>query len=370
MTHRTVTPSTRSPAGKCALIMAGGTGGHIFPGLAIAHALRSCGWRVHWLGGAGSRSHPSMESLLIPPQGFAFDAIHFGGVRGRGWWMTALLPLRLMVAWLQSLLVLRRVRPDVLVGLGGYITAPAGSMGALLGIPLVLHEQNAVAGLANRLQARLASRVFTAFPCVIKGARWVGNPLRIAFLTVPEPQDRFMGRTGPLRVLVIGGSQGAQAFNEVVPRALALIPQHRRPMVTHQSGALQIEAVQRHYADAGVDAQLLPFIDNMAQAMADADLVVCRAGASTVTEIAAVGAAALFVPYPYAVDDHQTQNARFLVDQGAAWLLPQFQFGPEKLAEILMNTERTTLMNKAIEAKCLQQTHATEAIVAACEDIL
>ncbi len=353
---------------RCALIMAGGTGGHIFPGLALAQALRERGWRVHWLGGRGSQ--PSLESQLVPPQGFAFEPIDFGGVRGKSYMSAVLLPLRLLIAFGQSLMVLIRVKPDVVVGLGGYISAPAGLMAALLGKPLVLHEQNSVVGWANRLLSHLTNRVFTAFPCVIKNARWVGNPLRKAFLDVPEPQERYASRTGPLKVLVVGGSLGAKVLNEIVPLALALIPPHRRPDVTHQSGAQQIEALRSHYAIAGIHAQLVPFIDDMAQALADADLVICRAGASTVTEIAAVGVAALFVPYPYAVDDHQTSNARFLVDQGAGFLVHQFQLGPEKLAEILLKADRSKLMNTAMEAKNLQKTEATQSMVMACEELV
>lgn len=354
---------------KCALIMAGGTGGHIFPGLAVAHVLREKGWRVHWLGGAGTALQPSMEGQLVPPQGFAFEAINFGGVRGKGLLTLALLPLRLLIAFWQSIQVLRRVNPDVVLGLGGYISFPAGMMAVLLGKPLVLHEQNSVAGLANKVLSKVADRVFTAFPLVIKGANWVGNPLRKAFLHVPDPQQRFAGRSGPLKLLVVGGSLGAKALNDIVPQALALIASEHRPEVIHQSGAKQIDALRANYAAAGVQAQLTPFIDNMAQAFADADLVICRAGASTVTEIAAVGVAALFVPFPFAVDDHQTTNARFLVDQGAGWLIQQNRLGAQELAQLIQKTDRLALMNKALEAKMHQKIDATEMIVAACEQL-
>lgn len=354
---------------KCALIMAGGTGGHIFPGLAVAHALRERGWRVYWLGGRGSVDQPSMESQLVPPQGFAFETIDFGGLRGKGLVTLALLPLRLLKAFWQSISVLRRVKPDVVVGLGGYITFPAGLMSVLLGKPLVLHEQNSVAGLANKVLAQVADRVFTAFPKVMKGANWVGNPLRAAFLTVPAPDQRFAGRSGPLRVLVVGGSLGAKALNEIVPQALALMPVDQRPSVLHQSGAKQIDALRANYAAAGVTAELTPFITNTAQAFADADLVICRAGASTVTELAAVGAAALLVPFPFAVDDHQTSNARFLADQDAAWLVQQSALTPQYLAELLQKTERSALMDKGLKAKMMQKLDATAQIVNACEDL-
>ena len=288
-----------SEGGKCALIMAGGTGGHIFPGLAVAQGLRARGWRVHWLG-----APDSMESRIVPPQGFALELIDFSGVRGKGVVTLALLPLRLLKAFWQSIQVIRRVKPDVVVGLGGYITFPAGMMGVLLGKPLVLHEQNSVAGMANKVLAGVADRVFSAFPNVMKKAQWVGNPLREEFLHQPEPEQRLQGRSLPLKLLVVGGSLGAKALNDIVPQALALIPRDRRPRVTHQSGAKQIDALRANYTAAGVQAELTPFIDNTAQAFADADLIICRAGASTVCEIAAVGAPAVFVPFPSAVDDH------------------------------------------------------------------
>ncbi len=353
---------------KVALVMAGGTGGHIFPGLALAQALRESGWRVHWLGGSGSAARPSMESQLVPAQGFAFEPIDFGGLRGKGLATALRLPLRLLRAFWQSIRVLRRVKPDVVVGLGGYITFPAGMMSVLLGIPLLLHEQNSVAGLANRVLAVLAERVYTAFPDVLKGAQWVGNPLRAAFLQQAAPEQRFAGRSGPLKLLVLGGSLGAQSLNETVPQALAMLAPGRRPQVLHQSGERQIDALRKHYASAGVQAQLTPFIDNPAQAMADADLLLCRAGASTVSEIAAVGVAALLVPFPHAVDDHQTRNAQFLVRQGAGWLLQQTVLSPAGLAQMLQTMERSMLIARAVQAKKLQKTEATQQIVAACEE--
>jgi UDP-N-acetylglucosamine--N-acetylmuramyl-(pentapeptide) pyrophosphoryl-undecaprenol N-acetylglucosamine transferase len=343
--------------------MAGGTGGHIFPGLAVAEALRNKGWRVHWLGAPGS-----MESRLVPARGFALETIAFGGVRGKGR-MTLLLPLRLLRAFWQALQVVRRVKPDVLVGLGGYITFPGGMMGVLAGKPLVLHEQNSVAGMANKVLSRVADRVFTAFPKVFAKGECVGNPLRSEFLNQPDPQTRFAGRSGPLRLLVVGGSLGARALNSVVPKALALIPQAQRPVVIHQSGEKQIDELRANYAAAQVTAELTPFITDTAAAFAAADLVLCRAGASTVTELAAVGAAAVFVPFPSAVDDHQTFNARFLVDQGAGWLMPQSEMTPERLAKFITTTDRTALLQRAQAAKQLQQLRATDAVVAACEEL-
>ena len=354
---------------RCVLIMAGGTGGHIFPGLAVAEALRDKGWRVHWLGGKGSAASPSMESQLVPPRGFAFETIDFSGVRGKGVVALAFLPLRLLRAFWQSIQVLRRVKPQVVIGLGGYIAFPAGMMAVLLGKPLVLHEQNSVAGMVNKILAQVADRVFTAFPDVLKNAQWVGNPLRTAFTQQADPAARFAGRSGPLRLLVVGGSLGAKALNTIVPQAIALVPIEKRPIVTHQSGAKQIEELRGNYERAGVEATLTPFIDDTATAFADADLVVCRAGASTVTEIAAVGAPALFVPFPSAVDDHQTSNARFLVQQGAGWQMAQSELTPQALSNMLQKTERVELVNIGLNAKKMQKTEATARIVAACEEL-
>ena len=344
--------------------MAGGTGGHIFPGLAVAEELRARGWRVHWLGAPGS-----MESRIVPQHGFPLELIDFSGVRGKGLATLALLPLRLLRAFWQALQVVRRVKPDVVVGLGGYITFPGGMMGVLCGKPLVLHEQNSVAGMANKVLAGVADRVFTAFPGVLKKAQWVGNPLRAAFTRQAAPSERFVGRTGPLRLLVVGGSLGAQALNDIVPRALALIPAENRPVVTHQSGATQIDTLRANYQAAGVQAELTPFIDDTASAFAAADIIVCRAGASTVTEIAAVGAAAIFVPFPFAVDNHQTTNARFLVNAGGGWLVQQSDLTPEGLAKMLLNSERTALVDIAEKAKNMQKINATREVVAACEEL-
>jgi UDP-N-acetylglucosamine--N-acetylmuramyl-(pentapeptide) pyrophosphoryl-undecaprenol N-acetylglucosamine transferase len=277
------------------------------------------------------------------------------------------LPLRLLKAFWQSLQVVRRVQPDVVVGLGGYITFPGGMMSVLLGKPLVLHEQNSVAGLANKVLAGVADRIFSAFPNVLNKGVWVGNPLRPNFLNKPAPAVRFAGRTGPLKIWVVGGSLGAQALNDIVPKALALIPVPHRPVVVHQSGAKQIDALRANYKQAGVQAELTPFIDDTAQAFADADLIICRSGASTVTEIAAVGAAAIYVPFPFAVDDHQTTNANFLVQQGAGWLMPQATLTPESLAASLTQVTREELLACAEKAWALKKTHATQDVVAACE---
>ncbi|KFJ10802.1 undecaprenyldiphospho-muramoylpentapeptide beta-N-acetylglucosaminyltransferase [Delftia acidovorans] len=362
MTQQPISQGTQRQ--RTALIMAGGTGGHIFPGLAVAQALRERGWNVRWLGAPGS-----MESRIVPAQGFPLETIEFSGVRGKGIMTLAFLPMRLLRAFWQALAVVRRVKPDVVVGLGGYISFPGGMMAVLAGKPLVLHEQNSVAGMANKVLASVSHRIFTAFPNVFPKGRWVGNPLRQAFTEQPAPEQRFAGRSGPLRLLVVGGSLGAKALNEIVPQALALIPADVRPVVLHQSGAAQIDALRANYAAAGVQAELTPFIDDTARAFAEADVIVCRAGASTVTEIAAVGAAAIYVPFPSAVDDHQTTNARFLVDAGGGWLMQQSALTAQSLAEMLQNMQRATLLERAGKAKKMQKTDATAEVVAACEEL-
>jgi len=360
--------SAQAPSLGVVLILAGGTGGHIFPGLAVAEALRQRGWRVHWLGGRGSATAPSMESRLVPAHGFAMELVDFSGVRGKGLMTLLKLPVRLTQAVRQSWQILRRIRPDVVVGLGGYISVPAGLACALSGTALVLHEQNAVAGMANRMLALVAQRVYTAFPGVLSGAQWVGNPLRSGFLTQAAPAERFAERVGPLRVLVVGGSLGAQVLNQIVPRALALIPLAKRPLVRHQSGEKQIAALRAEYEGAGVQAELTPFIDDTAQAFAEADLVICRAGASTVTELAAVGVAAVYVPVASAVDDHQTRNAEYLVKAGGGWLLPQSELTPQALLPFLL-LSRKRLLAVAIQAKAMEKRRATEEVVAACEEL-
>lgn len=355
---------------KTALIVAGGTGGHIFPGLAVAQALQQKGWSVQWAGGRGALNSPSMESKLVPRYGVTFNAIDFSGVRGKGLIRLLRLPVNMLRACWQSIALMRKVQPTVVVVFGGYISFPLGAVAKFLGKKLLVHEQNSVAGMANRLLAKIADRVATAFPGVLKDALWVGNPLRTDFLTQAEPQVRAASRSGPLNILVIGGSLGAKALNDIVPLALARIPSGQRPLVTHQSGHAHIEALEQNYAQAGVQATVLPFIDDMASAMSGADLIVCRAGASTVTEIAAVGSAAVFVPFPSAVDDHQTINAKFLSDCGAAWLLPQELLTIDALSNLLQNTERSETILRGHMAKKMQKPHATEEIVNMCEELI
>ncbi|MEY3513703.1 MAG: UDP-N-acetylglucosamine--N-acetylmuramyl-(pentapeptide) pyrophosphoryl-undecaprenol, partial [Pseudomonadota bacterium] len=243
---------------KTALIMAGGTGGHIFPGLAVAHRLRERGWNVHWLGGPA----PSMESQLVPPHGFDYEQVQFSGVRGKGLMTLFTLPFNLLRAFWQSVQVLRRIKPHVVLGMGGYISFPAGLMAAVTGHKLVVHEQNSVAGMANKVLALFAQSVLTTFPGVLKKAQWIGNPLREAFVKQARPAERLTKRHGPLQLLVVGGSLGAQALNTVVPQALALMSEFRRPVVIHQSGAKQIDALRTAYEQADVQATLTPFIED------------------------------------------------------------------------------------------------------------
>lgn len=328
------------------LIAAGGTGGHIMPGLAVAGELRQRGWRVLWAG------HPDkMEGRLVPAQGIELVPLRFAGLRGKGAAALLKLPFLLLSGFAQAWRALSRARPDVVLGMGGYVAFPAGMMAALRRVPLVVHEQNAVAGMTNKALARVAGRVLSGFPGVLPQGEMAGNPVRQDVACLPAPDARYAARTGPLRLLVVGGSLGAQALNQTVPAALALMPEDRRPRVTQQSGEAHIDALRAAYAQAGVAAECVPFIQDMAGALAEADVVVCRAGAMTVAEVAAAGVAALFVPFPHAVDDHQTANARFLSDAGAAWLRPQTGFTPEWLASWLAGLDREELRAVAARAR-------------------
>ncbi|SIQ70501.1 UDP-N-acetylglucosamine-N-acetylmuramylpentapeptide N-acetylglucosamine transferase [Aromatoleum tolulyticum] len=349
---------------KTLLVMAGGTGGHIFPGIAVAEVLRARGWRIVWMG-----NPDGMEARIVPERGYETAWVRFTALRGKGIVRKLLLPLNLLRGFWQALRELGRIRPDVVLGMGGYVTFPGGMMAALTGRALVLHEQNSVAGLANRVLAGVADRVLAGFPKVLKKAAWVGNPVRADIAALAAPAERFAGRSGALRVLVVGGSLGAAVLNETVPQALARMQPAERPHVTHQAGAKQIDALRSAYAAAGVEGELLPFIDDMATKYAEADLVICRAGALTVAELAAAGAASLLVPFPHAVDDHQTGNARFLADQGAAYLLPQTELNAERLAGILASLDRTRLLEMATKARALAKPHAAEAVAKVCEDL-
>jgi len=346
------------------MIMAGGTGGHIFPALAVAGRMRDAGWRIVWL---GARS--GMEATLVPPRGYNMAWINFSGLRGKGPMAILTLPFRLLVAFWQSARAIFAHRPDVVLGMGGYMSFPGGMMAALLGRPLVIHEQNSIPGLANKVLASVADRVLCAFPGALRNAALTGNPVRPEIAAIPAPEGRYRARSGPLRLLVVGGSLGAKVLNDTVPRALALLPRERRPWVTHQSGTQHLEALRQAYTSTGVETTTLAFIDDMAAAYADADLIVCRAGAITVAEIAAAGVASVLVPFPHAVDDHQTANARFLADAGAAILLPQRELSAERLAQLLGELDRERLCEMAKHARSLGRPDATGAVARACMEL-
>lgn len=349
---------------KTLMVMAGGTGGHIFPGIAVAEVLRAKGWHVVWMG-----NPDGMEARIVAGRGYDTAWVRFGALRGKGLVRKLLLPVNLLSGFWQALRELRRARPDVVLGMGGYITFPGGMMAALLGRPLVLHEQNSVAGLANRVLARVADRVLTGFPDVLNNGGWVGNPVRAEIAGVAPPAERFAGREGPLRILVVGGSLGAAALNEAVPAALGRMPADQRPLVVHQAGEKQIDGLRTAYARARVKGDLRPFIDDMASAYAEADLVICRAGALTVAELAAVGVASLLVPFPHAVDDHQTGNARFLAERGGAYLLPQTELNAERLAGILASIDRPRLLQMAEHARALARPLAAAEVARVCEEL-
>ena len=333
------------------LIMAGGTGGHVFPALAVANALRERGVAVVWLGVPGS-----MESRLVPANGFPIEWVRVAGIRGKGVKTWLLAPLRIIKAVAQAMSVLRRVRPRSVLGAGGYVSGPGGIAAWLLRVPLLIHEQNAIAGLTNRWLARIASQVLEAFPGSFGGrvrARTIGNPVRTDIAALPAPQTRFASRQGRSRLLVFGGSQGALRLNTMVPQALARVAPEIRPQVRHQTGERGFEAARAAYTEAQVEAEVLPFIDDMAAAYGWADLAVCRAGAMTVAELQAAGLGAVFVPLPSATDDHQTKNAEVMVKSGAARLVAERDLTPERLADTIRElvADRARLLKMAEAAR-------------------
>jgi UDP-N-acetylglucosamine--N-acetylmuramyl-(pentapeptide) pyrophosphoryl-undecaprenol N-acetylglucosamine transferase len=347
---------------KTILIMAGGTGGHIFPGLAVAHEMRAAGWEVVWLGARGG-----MEERLVPPRGYRTAWIRAKAARGKGVLQKLLLPANLLFSFWESARLIRRLKPDVVLGLGGYVAFPGGMMASLLNRPLALHEQNAVPGLANRVLSSVSDKVMVAFPEALKSAEWTGNPVRGEIAAMPSPENRFQGRKGPIRILVVGGSLGAQALNEAVPKALALLP--TPASVVHQAGEKHLEALRNNYRDAGVKGELVAFIDDMARRYAEADLVICRAGAVTIAELSAGGMASILVPFPHAVDDHQTANARFLADKGAAILVPQSEMSAEKLAALIRSLDRGKLLDMASKARALGKPDAARLVARRCMEI-
>jgi UDP-N-acetylglucosamine--N-acetylmuramyl-(pentapeptide) pyrophosphoryl-undecaprenol N-acetylglucosamine transferase len=347
------------------MVMAGGTGGHVYPAMAVADALRQKGWNIVWLATEGG-----MENRLIADKGYAVATIRMRGVRGNGWLRWLALPLKLALACRQSLAALRAHQPDVVLGMGGFAAFPGGLMARLTRRPLVIHEQNSVVGLTNRALSKFADRVLAAFPAAF-GARaeLVGNPVRADIAAIEAPQQRFAGRSGPLRLLVVGGSLGAQALNDIVPQALALLPQKLRPRVIHQAGVKHLDTLMHNYQQAGVEAETRTFIQDMADMYAWCDLAICRAGALTVAELAAAGVPSVLVPFPHAVDDHQTGNARYLADNGAAILIQQRGLSPQQLAHLLGNITRDKLLEMAVKARALGKPRATEQVAGICEEL-
>lgn len=352
------------------LIMAGGTGGHVFPALAVARALLARGATVSWLG-----TSAGIEARLVPAEGLTLHTIDVGGLRGKR--LTTLLaaPTTMIRALWQARGVLARVRPALVIGMGGFASGPGGLVAWLSRTPLLVHEQNAAAGLTNRVLARFASTVLQAFPDTFGAARrprTVGNPVRADILALDEPAARWAERDdAPIRLLVLGGSGGALAINQRVPAALARLDDARRPQVWHQAGRT-LAAARSAYAEHGVDGRVEAFIDDMAAAYGWADLVICRAGALTVAELAAAGVGALLVPYPYAVDDHQTANGRFLVAAGAARLVDQSELSAERLAHEISElvADRAGLLSRAEAARAVAWRDSTRAIVEACYQTL
>ena len=350
-----------------ALIMAGGTGGHVFPALALARALRARSWKVVWLG-----TRRGIESRIVPAEQIPIEWLSIGGLRGKGVLTLLAAPFRLARALIEALVIVRRHRPDVVVGLGGFVSGPGGVAAWLLRRPLLIHEQNAVAGFTNRCLARIATQVLAAFPQAFRAdvsALVIGNPVRADIAAVPPPPARFATRRGPIRVLVIGGSQGAVKLNSVVPRALAQVGRTAALEVRHQSGERWLAQAEHCYREAGVSARVTPFIDDMAEAYSWADLVICRAGALTVSELAAAGVAALFVPFAAAVDDHQTRNAAWLVKENAALAISEAELTAERLARELASLcdGRGRLLAMAERARLMARPRATEELVAACQ---
>ena len=347
---------------KSILIMAGGTGGHIFPGLAVAEQMRAAGWDVVWMGARGG-----MEERLVPQHGYRTAWIRAKAARGKGLLQKLLLPANLLYSFWESARHIRAVRPSVVLGLGGYVAFPGGMMASLLNRPLALHEQNAIAGLANRVLSQVSDKVMVAFPETLKGAEWTGNPVRAEIAAIALPEERYRNRAGPLKLLVVGGSLGAQALNEALPKAISLLPE--KPRVVHQAGEKHLESLKANYLAARVEGELVAFIDDMARRYAEADLVICRAGAVTIAELSAGGMASILVPFPHAVDDHQTANAKFLSERGAAILIQQRDLSPEKLAALIRSMDRTKLLDMAKKARALGKPDAAQIVAQRCMEI-
>ena len=351
------------------LVMAGGTGGHVYPALAVARALQKESQEVVWLG-----TSRGLESRVVPAAGIDIEWISVKGLRRKGVLAVFIAPFQMVWALMQALAVIFRRRPAAVLGMGGFVSGPGGVAAWLTRRPLVIHEQNAAAGLTNRLLARLARVVLQAFPGSfnsLANVETVGNPVREDIAAVPEPGARYPGREGPLRLLVLGGSQGALSLNKTVPAALALLPGNARPLVRHQCGERTIDAARDAYDGCGIEVELLPFIEDMAAAYAWADLVVCRAGALTVAELCAVGLPALFIPYPSAVDDHQTANARAMADADAAVIMQERDLTDQSLSDLLKDwlCDRSVLQSRAVRARALARPDALQRISSICLEV-
>jgi UDP-N-acetylglucosamine--N-acetylmuramyl-(pentapeptide) pyrophosphoryl-undecaprenol N-acetylglucosamine transferase len=348
------------------LIMAGGTGGHIFPGLAVADTLRTLGVPVVWLGAVGG-----METRVVPAHDIELFTVPVAGLRGKGLKSRLLAPLMLARALLVSLALLHRIKPRSVLSMGGYVAGPGGIAAWLLRRPLLVHEQNRVAGFTNRKLAAKAVRVLAGFADALPQAEWVGNPVRAAIASLPPPASRFATHEGRPRLLVLGGSLGARALNLALPKALALLPPERRPQVLHQCGSRGLDEARQAYAEAAVEAEVVAFIDDMAGTYAWADLAVCRAGALTLAELTAAGLGSLLVPFPYAVDDHQTRNAEVLVNAGAAELMQERDLDVQQLAQrldtLLADPARRLAMAEA--ARRLAKPDAAAVIARACLEV-
>jgi len=353
---------------RSVLILAGGTGGHVFPALAVAQSLLEKGINVEWLG-----TEKGIEAEKVPAAGLVLHKISIAGVRGKKIISLLKVPFQIFIAICQSIFILKKLKPVCVLGFGGYVSGPAGLAAWITRCPLIIHEQNAVAGTSNRMLSSFACKVITAYPIDLGGKKNVrlGNPVRAEITEVPAPEQRLSGRSGNLRLLVLGGSLGAKPINDVMPAALSRLKAASLPEVWHQAGKDHFEAVSADYMKMNIDARVDPFIDDMAEAYAWADLIVCRAGALTIAEIMSVGVAAILVPLPYAIDDHQTANARWLEINNAAFLLPQIDMDWKKIAALLAELEanRDRLYTMAKNARSLAQPDAADDVAAMCLEV-
>ena len=346
---------------KTFMVMAGGTGGHIFPALAVAQELQAQGHRIVWLGSEGA-----METRLVPQYNIPLETLSIKGIRGNGIKRKLLLPFTLVKTIAAARRIIRRYNVDAVIGFGGFVTFPGGIAARLCGLPLIVHEQNAIAGLSNKVLSHFASQVMYAFPQVFTNQNGlVGNPVRADIAALTPPAQRFAGRQGVLNILVVGGSLGADILNKVVPQAMALLPESQRPNLLHQSGRNKLTQLQHQYAECGVKAECVEFITDMVSAYREADLVICRAGALTIAELTAAGLGAILVPYPHAVDDHQTANAQYMVKDGAAVLMPQTSLNAQSLQTVLADLSREQCLQMAEKARALAQPDSAAKVAAA-----